>query len=114
MRELENAIEHACGLGSGPVLDVDDLPEVLQRDGYEHVAMTRESFRLKELERRAVLLALQGADGNKFAAARLLGIGKTTLYRKLKNAEQSRVVGDDTDAQPVELGESFAEPDRII
>lgn len=114
VRELENAIDHACALGSGPVLDVDDLPEVLQRDSYEHVAATRQSFRLKELERRAVLLALQEADGNKFAAARLLGIGKTTLYRKLKNAVQSRVVADDTNAQPVALDEGFAEPDRVI
>jgi two-component system response regulator HydG len=42
---------------------------------------------LEELERRAILRALQGAGGDKLAAARLLGIGKTTLYRKLKQYE---------------------------
>jgi two-component system response regulator HydG len=42
---------------------------------------------LEELERRAILRALQEAGGDKLAAARLLGIGKTTLYRKLKQYE---------------------------
>ena len=37
-----------------------------------------------ELERRAILGALRESSGDKLAAARLLGIGKTTLYRKLK------------------------------
>ena len=36
------------------------------------------------MERRAILRALRETNGDKLAAARLLGIGKTTLYRKLK------------------------------
>jgi two-component system response regulator HydG len=36
------------------------------------------------MEKRAILRALQQANGNKVMAACLLGIGKTTLYRKLK------------------------------
>ena len=39
---------------------------------------------LAETERRAILHVLQETRGDKFAAARLLGIGKTTLYRKLR------------------------------
>jgi len=39
---------------------------------------------LEELERRAILRTLRETDGDKLAASRLLGIGKTTLYRKLK------------------------------
>jgi two-component system response regulator HydG len=42
---------------------------------------------LEELERRAILRALRESGGDKLAAARLLGIGKTTLYRKLKQYE---------------------------
>ena len=42
---------------------------------------------LEELERRAILRALRESAGDKLAAARLLGIGKTTLYRKLKQYE---------------------------
>jgi len=43
---------------------------------------------LGELERRAIMECSAGNGGNKFAAARLLGIGKTTLYRKLRGIPQ--------------------------
>jgi two-component system response regulator HydG len=39
---------------------------------------------LAELERKAILNAIRDLGGDKLLAARLLGIGKTTLYRKLK------------------------------
>jgi DNA-binding NtrC family response regulator len=42
---------------------------------------------LEALERRAIFRALRETSGDKLAAARLLGIGKTTLYRKLKEYE---------------------------
>ena len=45
---------------------------------------------LEELERRAIFRALRETGGDKLAAARLLGIGKTTLYRKLKQYETER------------------------
>jgi len=39
---------------------------------------------LEELERRAIMNTLRETSGDKVGAARMLGIGKTTLYRKLK------------------------------
>ncbi len=39
---------------------------------------------LEEMEKQAILHAIQVLDGDKLEAARRLGIGKTTLYRKLK------------------------------
>jgi len=39
---------------------------------------------LEELERRAILRTLRETGGDKLSAPRMLGIGKTTLYRKLK------------------------------
>jgi two-component system response regulator HydG len=39
---------------------------------------------LQELEQRAILQALEATKGDRLRAARLLGIGKTTIYRKLK------------------------------
>ncbi len=42
---------------------------------------------IAELERRTILDALARVSGDKMMAARLLGIGKTTLYRKLKEYE---------------------------
>ncbi|MGE3675981.1 MAG: helix-turn-helix domain-containing protein [Polyangiaceae bacterium] len=46
---------------------------------------------LRELERRAIAHALMVADGNVGQAARLLGIGRATLYRRLAEQTDSRV-----------------------
>ncbi|MDE3109283.1 MAG: sigma-54-dependent Fis family transcriptional regulator, partial [Acidobacteriota bacterium] len=84
VRELENAIERAVALGSGPILHVGDLPSNLHYGGHDRLPQSDELLPLEELERRAILRALRESSGDKLAAARLLGIGKTTLYRKLK------------------------------
>ena len=87
VRELENVIERALALGSGPILQVADLPTSLHYGNGERISQTDEIVSLEELERRAIFRALREAGGDKLAAARLLGIGKTTLYRKLKEYE---------------------------
>ena len=79
--------ERAVALGSGPILHVGDLPSNLQYGEPERLPRSDELLPLEELERRAILRALREAGGDKLAAARLLGIGKTTLYRKLKEYE---------------------------
>jgi len=84
VRELENAIERAVALGSGPILHVGDLPSNLQYPTSERAPEKDEILPLKELERRAILRTLRETGGDKLSAARMLGIGKTTLYRKLK------------------------------
>ncbi|HUY81828.1 MAG TPA: sigma-54 dependent transcriptional regulator [Acidobacteriaceae bacterium] len=95
VRELENSIERACALCSGPVLRLSDLPTQLQ-DFHLHTWRTLSSAEekkssqasdvtpLADLERQAILDTLRQLNGDKLTAARLLGIGKTTLYRKLK------------------------------
>ncbi len=85
IRELENAIERAVALGSGPILHSGDLPSNLQYGSPgERIPSPDEVTTLEEMERRAILRALRETNGDKLVAARLLGIGKTTLYRKLK------------------------------
>src|SRR6266568_1333569 len=84
VRELENAIERAVALGSGPILHVADLPSNLQYPTTERAPEKDEILPLEELERRAILRTLRETGGDKLSAARMLGIGKTTLYRKLK------------------------------
>jgi two-component system response regulator HydG len=84
VRELENAIERAVALSSGPILQIADLPSNLQFGSSDRFPEKDEMMPLEELERRAILRALRESGGDKLAAARLLGIGKTTLYRKLK------------------------------
>jgi len=87
VRELENAIERAVALSSGPVLHIGDLPSNLQHHTGERLPAGDELIPLEELERRAIFRALRETGQDKLAAARLLGIGKTTLYRKLKQYE---------------------------
>jgi len=84
VRELENSIERAVALGSGPIVHVGDLPSNLQYPTTERAPEKDELLPLEELERRAILRMLRETSGDKLAAARMLGIGKTTLYRKLK------------------------------
>jgi DNA-binding NtrC family response regulator len=89
VRELENAIERAIAIGSGPILHVGDLPTNLHHSSGERLPQNDEVLPLEELERRAILGAMREAGGDKLIAARLLGIGKTTLYRKLKQYESN-------------------------
>jgi DNA-binding NtrC family response regulator len=84
VRELENAVERAVALGSGPIVLAGDLPSSLQSSTSERAPDRNEILPLEELERRAILKTLRETSGDKLAAARMLGIGKTTLYRKLK------------------------------
>ncbi|MGB8262163.1 MAG: sigma-54 dependent transcriptional regulator [Terracidiphilus sp.] len=94
VRELENSIERACALSSGPVLHLGDLPTQLQQQGLEARRAAQgapesetgsaQVTTLADLERQAILSAIRALNGDKLQAARLLGIGKTTLYRKLK------------------------------
>jgi DNA-binding NtrC family response regulator len=90
IRELENAVERAVALGSGPILHMGDLPSNLQYAAPEKISEAGDVVPLEVLERRAIFRALQETSGDKLAAARLLGIGKTTLYRKLKQYEMDQ------------------------
>ena len=90
VRELENTIERAVALSTGPLVSVHDLPTNLQYPTTERAPEKEELLPLDELERRAILSTLRQTGGDKQAAARMLGIGKTTLYRKLKQYQIER------------------------
>ncbi|HXN21355.1 MAG TPA: sigma-54 dependent transcriptional regulator [Candidatus Dormibacteraeota bacterium] len=100
VRELENAVEHAVALGSGPILGVDDLPASVKCAATEHAPEPDEILPLHELERRAIERMLQATDGDKVNAARLLGIGKTTLYRRLKHYDSAATKLNDAPTGP--------------
>ncbi len=93
VRELENCLERACALTTGPTIRVSDLPSAVQNwqvqtPGIVPVPSNGSSGNgivpIAQLERQAILDAIERLHGDKLEAARLLGIGKTTLYRKLK------------------------------
>jgi DNA-binding NtrC family response regulator len=84
VRELENVIQHAIALGSSDWIRPVDLPHTF-RQPEEILPLAKTQLRpLREIEREAILEALRKTSGRKHDAARLLGIGKSTLYEKLK------------------------------
>jgi len=85
--ELENALRHAVSVSPDPVLVPDQLPAEIQAVGARSDSSVSDPVRilpLAEVERKAIIDTLNQLNGNKQMAAQLLGIGKTTLYRKLK------------------------------
>jgi len=89
VRELENSLERACALSSGAELQVRDLPTNLgSAPATSHRGVPSNGIiPMADLEKQTILHALAQVNGDKMLAARLLGIGKTTLYRKLKEYE---------------------------
>jgi DNA-binding NtrC family response regulator len=84
VRELENAIERACALATGNVIDVDDLPDEV-RDHSTLTIMSEEVRPLRDVERDYILAVLERNQGSKTATAQQLRIGLATLRRKLKS-----------------------------
>jgi DNA-binding NtrC family response regulator len=112
VRELENCIQRMVAINSGPLLHTGDLPSALQnalaaraparlsaaaaasagspasppppasaaKEPYVQMPL----FSLSEMEKDAIARALEFTRGVRAMAAQLLGIGRTTLYRKLK------------------------------
>ena len=88
VRELQNAMERAVALTRHDEVGIDDLPEKIRTYRSSHVVIAAESpselVPLEELERRYILRVLDAAAGNKTEAARILGLDRKTLYRKLE------------------------------
>lgn len=86
VRELENCLERACALSSGPIIHICDLPPGVHSAAASFVSSDSPNkiIPMTELERQTILNTITQLNGDKLMAARLLGIGKTTLYRKLK------------------------------
>lgn len=80
VRELEHSLEHAYIMCPGKVVTLDYLPENICKVSRCMFPMTEK----EKLERASILEILGKTGGNKVQAARLLGINRRTLYRKLK------------------------------
>ncbi|HXZ80525.1 MAG TPA: sigma-54 dependent transcriptional regulator [Terriglobales bacterium] len=91
VRELENSIERAWAISSGATLSLHDLPTFIQDAQAHAIAQPTAGPKivpLADMERDAILTAIEQLNGDKLLAAKMLGIGKTTLYRKLKEYSQ--------------------------
>ncbi len=106
VRELENAIERAVIISSGRQIELEDLPESIARTAGEGSSFARLEraiatghdlgikielpSSLEEIERRVIEATLEYTEGDKSQAARLLDIGRKTLYRKLEQYEAEK------------------------
>lgn len=75
LRRILVALPHLAG---GGILQAKDLPEAMRQTSWSTLS------RYEQGERGTIIGALREADGNKLRAAELLGIGRTTLYRKMR------------------------------
>jgi transcriptional regulator with GAF, ATPase, and Fis domain len=102
VRELENAIERAVIIASGRQIELEDLPEAISKialEARDRIKVERAKAAsegrtttfevtvpssMEEIERQAIEATLDYTEGDKSYAARALGIGRKTLYRKLE------------------------------
>ena len=78
IRELQHAIERAVIMSDGSVSAEDILPNRKEK------VTTSQSLKVEDVERNAMVKAIEKSGGNLSQAAEELGIGRTTLYRKMK------------------------------
>jgi DNA-binding NtrC family response regulator len=102
VRELENLLERLTILAEGDVVDVDNLPPNIRSFfsgkrvptptvGDEGLDFNRA---VEAFENRLIAEAMRRTGGNKQAAARLLGLKRTTLVAKLRRRKPGAVVED--------------------
>ncbi|MDP8236228.1 MAG: helix-turn-helix domain-containing protein [Candidatus Erginobacter occultus] len=85
VRELEHTIERAlifCRCDKLTEDDFGDIVAAVSKGGQPDRPI--ESLTLKELEKQHIIAAMEGCRGNQTQAARQLGVGRNTLWRKLK------------------------------
>ena len=87
VRQLRNAIDTMVVLSNSNQLTVASLPPDIRPAGGEVVGGLDNvaGIRLEQLEKEAIDKTLKMVHGNREQAAKLLGIGERTLYRKIKD-----------------------------
>lgn len=106
VRELESIFERAVLLGSGPTLHVEDLPKKLTMPVAPRrslplipVAMQKGAFAVppargrRQLDAETILSALRTCRGNRKRASELLGVSRSTLYRKIEEFDLQDSIG---------------------
>jgi transcriptional regulator with PAS, ATPase and Fis domain len=93
VRELEHTLERAILMGGKSTIGVDDLPQTIiaaaaQNDTPLERALAK-GYTLHQLEREYIEQVMETTKGNKTEAARILGVDRTTLYRKLEEYKVS-------------------------
>jgi DNA-binding NtrC family response regulator len=104
VRELQNVVHRSLLACRGDEITLSDLPPDIRElglpslglavvpNGHAHPHVESEILPLRELERRAIQRALRATQGSVGKAAKLLGIGRATLYRRIATLDLSRDV----------------------
>ena len=86
VRELRNILERAANMSVGNYIDIQHLPDFISEKLNNDVVKTDVhtlKYKMAEAEVRAIVEALKYCNGNRTEAARLLGVHRTALYKKL-------------------------------
>ncbi|MFH1067672.1 MAG: sigma-54 dependent transcriptional regulator [bacterium] len=89
VRELRTAAEHGVVLARGDEITLKDLPPTLNRFQPQTTAPVFRSLNLEETEKKIIAQALAKCGDNRTEAAKLLGISRRTLHRKLHEIGES-------------------------
>jgi DNA-binding NtrC family response regulator len=85
VRELEHVVERAVIVAEGPEIVLNDLPDIMDQPTLGQAPTADQAqLTLAEIERQAILQTLERTNGNKRAAASILGVYRPTLYGKLR------------------------------
>jgi len=89
VRELQNAVKHGAALATGPEIREDDLPDELRgpsaQEPHERASFAPAGMKtLAQIEREHILHVLDACGGSQSDAARVLGVARNTLWRKLR------------------------------
>lgn len=84
IRELRNCIESSVVLTKGNIISYDDLPVSIKSESSINNITIKPGTRLSEVEKIVIQSTLGSLNGNKSRTAEVLGIGRKTLHRKLK------------------------------
>lgn len=97
VRELQSAVMYAAALATGLQVDDDDLPEtvtgrspIVESGGAPDAPHALRT--LAEIEREHILRVLDACQGSQSAAARVLGVARNTLWRKLRAAAEGSIL----------------------
>jgi DNA-binding NtrC family response regulator len=103
VRQLRNVIEGMVVLATGSEVGVRDLPEEIRATTARYRPLhLRLGASIAEMEREMIRATLEHTDGNRAAAARVLGLGRKTLYRKIeeygldRDAAAKRLSGEES------------------
>jgi len=100
IRELINVLQFASVRCAGPLIEIQHLPPEVRQPAKEQPEQTpARDFGEKKLTAQLVREALEKSRGNKLRAARMLGVGRATLYRFLKKLSAETVSPSDTTAE---------------